>query len=265
MRAADRGAGAPLARAPAVRFCAVSMLCSLAVAGCGATDVDLVDSGFLEDAGHEDGGSRDAGPPRDGALVDAPPGDASVACGADLVCPAQMPRRGSPCLSGLECTYSCGGGGPMELTRCIDGAWQPNDFCLPAPVLYESCEEPITTGLPAGIAMSVEPPSAFVWGLQGSAMIEYAIRLAPSADAPSCVRVRSRMTVDGEAVELTRNVRLRCGESLVIVPALPCEVRDYPLVLEVEVIGIGTERIELALPGGMTPGSGRPVCPDGGV
>ena len=81
---------------------------------------------------------------------------------------------------------------------------------------------------------------------------------------PSCVRVRSRVTFDGESVELTRSIRLRCGQSdLVqdILPGLPCEARDYPLHLEVEVEGVpGIREVDVDLRGGQRPGEGRPVC-----
>lgn len=229
-----------------VGTCVRLFLVALSVAGC-ATSVSPAD--------------RDAAPvPPDGD------GGPLVCDGVDRSCPSQVPLDGSACEGALACPYpgvfpGCGD----SAVRCVEGRWEHPSACIPpGPLLAEGCDD-VELGPFPDLTLTVDPtPSAFVWGFQGNAMIEHRIALAPDDDAPSCVRVRTRLTLDGESVETTRPVRLRCGSSLTIqeiVPGLPCDDRRYEGTLEIEVIGVGTETIDLSLPGGQPSGSGgRPVC-----
>lgn len=225
--------------------CARLMLVALGLAGCAP----------LADAAPIDAAPLDAGPPTDGG----PP----ICDEVDRACPESVPQPGSACEGDLECrdpfTFpSC----DDPIVRCIDGRWVHPPCITPGPLLAEGCSD-AALGPFSGLALTVDPPTELVWGLQGNAMIEFEIAIDPREDAPGCVSVRTLLTFDGDAVQSTRPVRLRCGRSLtiqVIVPGLPCDDRAYEGTLEVEVIGLATQTIDFSVPGGQPAGSGRPVC-----
>ena len=151
---------------------------------------------------------------------------------------------------------------PPESARCVDGRWSFAGFCLPAPMLHESCSTPESGPFP-DVAIAVAAPTEITWGLQGSAMIDLDFTLTPPENAPRCARVRVAVTLDGERTETTYPVRIPCGREvrlLEILPSNPCEVRPYPYAIEVEVEGVGMQHLEGELMGG-PPMFGPSPCP----
>ncbi|MDQ3035954.1 MAG: hypothetical protein M3Y87_26355 [Myxococcota bacterium] len=184
---------------------------------------------------------------------------------ADVSCPSEAPFAGAPCEGELRCPYSTTTG--EGTFTCVGGRWDGSILCAGcAPPLAESCASPFAGSAPGSVELGA-PGGAFAafadgerapveWGGQGFAMIGYRVRAGGDAP-PSCVRLTSRVRIDGgEWVQGTRPVALRCGQSLQvldILPELPCEFRDYSVDVEVDVEGVGSGAAHLIVEGGGCP------------
>jgi hypothetical protein len=188
------------------------------------------------------------------ALLSACAAPVAPSCEVDAVCPEELPYTGAPCVDGLSCRYSAlVGPGCDGTARCEGGQWRALTACLVAPQLAETCRAPVTTPLAGATLAFVEAPGPLEWGAQGSAMVRFTIEVAPEETAPACVSVRSRVQLDAEMDETTVPIQLRCGRSrtiYVVLPGMPCEDRDYALVLDVDVTGVGTLHHEAMVRGG---------------
>jgi hypothetical protein len=102
-----------------------------------------------------------------------------------------------------------------------------------------------------------EPMRAIIGG-QGAGMVNFRLRVDSPA-APSCVTLITRTTVDGGTPQqTTRDLALRCGESLGILEIIPADACDPTVTLdldvEIEVVGIGTTAGHFLVQGGDCPG-----------
>jgi hypothetical protein len=218
----------------------IAWLVCAALVGCGPASVDE-DAGL--DAGRVDAGSDaafDAGTDR---CIDP-----------DRVCPELVPPPGLECEGELRCSYT------NYETRCADGAWRlTNRLCTACPwPVAEGCSDPSTAALP-GATLSIGPPDearAFapdeavdaVWGPQGSPMVAYALRIE-GAEPASCVSYEGEID-DGLVRRIgPRAVRFHCvgpegGTTRTIFTEMapwPCEPRDYPVTLRLQVAGVDGE------------------------
>lgn len=230
-------------------------------AGCGGDgSSDPDDDGGVTDGGGGDGSADDGGGGDDGG---------SAGCfEPDTSCPDDAPHTGYPCEGDLECTYEGSRAGDKMFT-CEDGEWSevPCPGCPPQ--LFEACDAPFD-GTLDGVAVMLGPAvdGPFrefedgeevtpVIGGQGSSMIAYRLELDDTG-APQCVRVRVRITIEGDEGPWNQHdIALHCGESLRIyevLPFTPCEMRDYPTTLEVDVDGVGAATANIALQGGLCTG-----------
>jgi hypothetical protein len=193
-----------------------------------------------------------------------------LSCDApDSVCPEDAPYPNGRCVGALDCTYDSPMlPGPDDWTfQCVDGAWQEMLLCGGcAPQTYEACRTPIDTGMAGARVTSGITDGATlvpVFGGQGGAMIMHTVNV-DGLDDRRCVEVRQRVTLEGIPAEITIPVRLRCGRSapmFAILPDRPCEFRDYAATLELEVLGAGSETLDLTITGGSCP---RTLGPDAG-
>ena len=198
---------------------------------------------------------------------DVPLGDAMApACDGDLVCPLDVPYTNTSCHTGLSCPYPAPNCEGPQTAVCTDERWQivPPDsstcliggFTPPEP---ERCRTPFM-GTSSG-AVSVLTGEGFVWGAQGGAMVAIDVLLE---DSPlTCVEARISVRVDGVVEPQARyGLRLRCGASnglIVVLGSLPCEAREYPVQVDVEITGVGSGSTTTMMMGGQT--TGLPVCP----
>ena len=254
---------------PAPLFAVAPLLLSL---GCGPSE-----GSPLRDAG---GPSPDARV-QDASAIDAPTVETDAGAPETdaglldcefpaLACPPEAPLAGGACEGALSCEYvhpEAGEGDEWSFT-CVDGAWDERLVCGAnpcAPPLAERCREPFA-GMLEGVGVEIGPAEggAFrpfasgerltaVLGPQGLAMVSLRLRL-DSITAPRCVLVRVTPSLDGVPGDLSElPVTLRCGEServLTILGSNPCEARDYALLLEVEVAGVGRDTASLVVTGG---------------
>jgi len=203
------------------------------------------------------------------ASIDVPLGDAMApACDGDLVCPSDVPYTNTSCHTGLSCPYPAPNCDGPQTAVCTGERWQivPPDsstcllggFTPPEP---ERCRTPFT-GTSSG-AVTVQVGDAFVWGPQGGAMVAIDVLLEDTAMPLTCVEARITVRVDGVVEPQARyGLRLRCGASnglIVVLSSLPCEARDYPVQIDVEVTGVGSGTLTTMMMGGQT--TGLPVCP----
>lgn len=183
-------------------------------------------------------------------------GDVTEDCSrVDEVCPPELPLSGSACAGELSCSY-------RELTEnlcppatCRDGRWQIA-CVLSAPQLAEHCRDPEIGPFDA-LSAEIDVEPEIRWGLQGSAMIGYRLRLDAPEDAPRCVRVHHRVEAEGEMTETVYDLRLRCGRTelvQLVLPLDPCEERAYDVDLEVEVEGLAPIERRITATGGVPPG-----------
>lgn len=204
---------------------------------------------------------------------DAGVGDAAIeiCLEPDRVCPASEPFPGSPCEGMLHCEYGAGFG------NCVAGEWTWESLCDGggpggggcAPPLVESCEVPFTGALPgATLLVGPDDPGPFrpfaanehveaVHGPQGGSMLAYRLRVTGAGGAPTCVSTATSVVFDGMTPTASDGtVELHCGQTLriyEILPARPCESREYPTTLSVEVEGVGTATVPLVIDGSPCP------------
>lgn len=204
----------------------------------------------------------DAGAGSDGA--------APVACGEpDRVCPAELPFTGAPCEGTLDCTY------PSYAAHCATGgAWTVEALCDGAPIgggcvapLVESCDVPFG-GTLSGATVTIGPAGterAFAdgellnveHGAQGLSMIRWALHVDGVETPPDCVRAHVSFTYEGTpSPEVAQPMALHCGDTygtLNVLPDRPCEEREYALVMQVDVDGVGSATASLRLMGALCP------------
>lgn len=203
------------------------------------------------------------------ASTDVPLGDAMApACEGDLICPLDVPYGNTTCHSGLSCPYPAANCDDPQTAVCVDGRWQivapdPSScliggFVPPEP---ERCRTPFT-GTTSG-TVTVDAGDGFVWGPQGGAMVAIDVLVSDTAMPLSCVEARITVRVDGVVEPQARyGLRLRCGASnglIVVLGSLPCEARDYPVQVDVEITAVGSGTTTAMMMGGQT--TGLPVCP----
>ena len=91
------------------------------------------------------------------------------------------------------------------------------------------------------------------FGSQGLAMIPYRIHV-DGEPVPACAHVTATLGLETmTSPDAIHDVRLRCGDSLRvqdILPALPCEEREYPVTLDVTLEGVGSVSLTLRAMGG---------------
>ncbi|MBX3131494.1 MAG: hypothetical protein KF718_32555 [Polyangiaceae bacterium] len=185
------------------------------------------------------------------------------ACDApDTVCPASLPHVGGPCAVPERCDYE------RWAFECHAGHWVA--FCGASgvecvPTLAESCS-PVDAEPRAGGRVEVGPGSAapfrpfaegelisLTWGAQGAPMIPYRLRVV-HPEPPSCARVTARIEVGTvTAPETVSNVRMRCGESLLVHEIFPgelasCSPEPLDVWLTVAVAGVAEQRRRLKVP-----------------
>lgn len=203
------------------------------------------------------------------ASSDVPLGDAMApACDGDLVCPLDVPYTNTSCHTGLSCPYPAPNCDDPQTAVCTDGRWEivtPNPstcviggFTPPEP---ERCRTPFM-GTSSG-TVTVGVVDEFVWGAQGGAMVAVDVLLEDVAMPLTCVEARITVRVDGVVEPQARyGLRLRCGASnglIVVLSSLPCEAREYPVQVDVEITGVGSGSTTTMMMGGQT--TGLPVCP----
>jgi hypothetical protein len=222
-----------------------SLLCVLVLFGCDGAAPAI------------DAGPSDAGPP---PVCDDP----------DRACPSGAPVWGGPCEGPLMCPYEVCGPESSDIYECVGGEWtltMPGGCAGFAPPLAETCSDPFEGTIDgARVWISEDRPGApeiedgatieKIFGGQGLAMVPYRVHI-DGADVPSCARVTTVLTLDGtEGGPAPHDVRFRCAETLRvqdILPINPCEMRDYPVTIEVTVEGVGSVTRNLTIAGGMCP------------
>lgn len=103
------------------------------------------------------------------------------------------------------------------------------------------------------VELAEEP---IVWGPQGAPMIAHTVTIEGLEEARRCVEIRTRTSIDALTGPGEHALTLHCGRSQTIfglLPALPCEPRDHLIVLEVEVLGAGSDRVSLTYDGTRCP------------
>jgi hypothetical protein len=187
----------------------------------------------------------------------------------DRECPMDAPYPGAPCEGTLSCEYT----DPLSMAdgtfNCMMGRWTGFFECVGCPPpLSERCRGPFTGSSPATVTVGVadgafrplmedESVRAIIGG-QGSGMVNFRLRVDSPA-APSCVTLITRTTVDGGMLqETTRDLALRCGESLGVLEIIPGNACDSTITLdvdtEIEIVGVGTTASHLLVQGGDCPG-----------
>ncbi len=203
------------------------------------------------------------------ASRDVPLGDAMPpACDGDVICPLDVPYANTSCHTGLSCPYPAANCEDPQTAVCVDERWQivapdPSTcliggFVPPEP---ERCRTPFT-GTSSG-TISVDAGDGFVWGPQGGAMVAVDVLVEDTPMTLTCVEARIDVRIDGALEPQARyGLRLRCGASnglVIVLNAMPCELRDYAVEVEVEVTGVGSGSTTVMMAGGQT--AGLPTCP----
>lgn len=198
-------------------------------------------------------GGEDAGPER---------------CDLDRACPEAAPVWGGGCEGVLSCPYfTMCGPDASDVYECVSGTWtltMPGACAGAPPPLAESCRSPepgpfegSRVWLSADVAGAPELVDGdlveVAFGSQGLAMIPYRVHVDGDA-APRCAGITATVGLETmTSPPATHAVRLRCGDSLRvqdILPELPCEMREYPVTLEVAVEGVGSVSLDLRAMGG---------------
>ena len=189
----------------------------------------------------------------------------------DTACPDELPHPSSPCEGDLECLLSDSEGNGWEYV-CRDGGWLITDricqeaTCSSVPPLVQYCRDEFQ-GSVEGATVLVGPLGGsrfesfedddfieIVYGTQGAPMLGFRLQLA-GAEAVECARVSIRASIPGEPEEgAIQRVQMHCGLSLGVYLALTwpieCESRVFPLVLDIDVAGVGQRTVNLQFMGG---------------
>lgn len=198
-------------------------------------------------------------PERDAGLDVASLPDAPRAtCEVDVVCPDQRPWPGAPCAVTSPCTYDATGCTEPHTYACAEGVWSYTapaaESCAmpPTPQLGERCRTPFA-GTSAGTVSAEILGDRFVWGSQGTAMVDLELALDGEAAALECVHVAIRTTIDGTPFDTPFEARLRCGRTRTYVPILAADVSrstPYAVELVIDVTGVGSVTRTATLMGG---------------
>lgn len=210
----------------------------------------------------------------DDGSTDASTGDASfdaaIACDQPATsCPEDQPLEGAPCVAPLDCTYE----GPVGLDpwmyTCEAGAWVTEAPCAlggcAPPPLAERCRDPFSGSVRAALSIGPATSDAFrpfaaneeiraVVGGQGAAMLELALSIE-GADALTCIQADIALRSGDVSFSTTSQVRIDCGRTrrifvILEFPDLECEPGLHELVVDVDVVGVGSASATLQLEGG---------------
>jgi hypothetical protein len=142
---------------------------------------------------------------------------------------------------------------------CAEGQWRYTPPALescdspPPPQLGERCRTPFAGARAGTVAVRILG-DRFVWGSQGTAMIDFELELGGDAATLACVHVSLTVTVGAEAPFMgAPDMRLRCGSTRSYMPILSGDVAlagSYPVTLTVDVQGVGTATSSAVLLGG---------------
>lgn len=199
-------------------------------------------------------------PERDAGLDVASLPDAALAtCEVDAVCPDQRPWPGAPCAVSEVCTYDAAPACTVaHRYDCAGGVWVYTAPAVtdcgfpPSPQLGERCRTPFA-GTSAGTVSAEILGDRFVWGSQGTAMVDLDLALDGEAAALECVHVAIRTTIDGTPFDTPFEARLRCGRTRTYVPILAADVSrstPYAVELVIDVTGVGSVTRTATLLGG---------------